>query len=166
MDHANSVPLQRHYLGREIDKDLFSILRGIKSQHTLVKQSCSIGHFISKRRPVDLLTEQSASLNTHPLIRRLTLRLRNLRKGSGEYMEVHQSRTSTEGAQAAEQNQMDGQISRGRHRTPTPGPRVCQARIGHVLPSLAISIEAMDGIVQGPSCHRPRGTAPAEGQGH
>lgn len=92
MDHANSVPLQRHYLGREIDKDLFSILRGIKSQHALVKQSRSIGHSISKRRPVDLTPEQSASVHTHPLIRRLTLRLRKLRKGSGEYIQVHQSR--------------------------------------------------------------------------
>lgn len=92
MDHANSVPLQRHYLGREIDKDLFSILRGIKSQHALVKQSCSVGHSISKRRPVDLTPEQSASVNTHPLIRRLTLKLWTLRKGSRECIEAHQTR--------------------------------------------------------------------------
>jgi hypothetical protein len=90
MDHASSVPVQRHYLGREIDKDLWSILRGIKSQHALVKQSCSIGHSISKRRPIDLTPEQSASVNTHPLIRSLTLKLRRLRKGSGEYKVVHQ----------------------------------------------------------------------------
>lgn len=92
MDHPNLVPLQRHYLEREIDKDLFSVLRGIKSQHALVKQSCGISHFISKCRPVDLTPEQSASVNTHLLIRRLALRLRKLRKGSEEYIEVHQSR--------------------------------------------------------------------------
>lgn len=92
MDHANSVPLQRHYLGREIDKDLFSILRGIKPQHALVKQSCSVGHSISKRRPVDLTAEQSASINNHPLIRRLTRELRGLRKGSRDYTVVVQLR--------------------------------------------------------------------------
>ncbi|KAH8807062.1 C2H2 finger domain protein [Xylogone sp. PMI_703] len=92
MDHANSVPLQRHYLGRDIDKDLFSILKGTKSQHALVKQSCSVGHSISKRRPIDLTPEQSASVNTHPLIRRLTLQLRTLRKGSKEYKTVHHTR--------------------------------------------------------------------------
>lgn len=92
MDHANSVPLQRHYLGREIDKDLFSILRGIKPQHALVKQSCSVGHSISKRRPVDLTAEQSASISNHPLIRRLTRELRRLRKGSRDYTDVIQLR--------------------------------------------------------------------------
>ncbi|KAH8799040.1 hypothetical protein F5884DRAFT_863685 [Xylogone sp. PMI_703] len=91
MDYANSVPLQRHYLGRDIDKDLFSILKGTKPQHALVKQTCSVSHSISKRRPVDLTPEQSASVNTHPLIRRLTLELRKLRKGSKEYGAVRRT---------------------------------------------------------------------------
>jgi hypothetical protein len=56
-----------------------------------VKQSCSVGHSISKRQPVDLTPKQSASVNTHPLIQRLTLKLRTLRKGSREYIEVHQT---------------------------------------------------------------------------
>lgn len=88
MDHANSVPLQRHYLGRELDKDLFSILKGTKSQHALVKQSCSVGHSISKRRPIDLTPEQAASVNSHPLIRRLTRGLQAFRRGSQQYKEA------------------------------------------------------------------------------
>jgi hypothetical protein len=58
--------------GRDIGKDLFSILKRTKPQHALVKQSRSIGHFTSKRRPIDLTPEQSASVNSHPLLRRLT----------------------------------------------------------------------------------------------
>jgi len=60
-----------------------------RSQDALVKQSCSIGHSICKRRPIDLIPEQSASINTHPQIRSLTLALRKLRKEFKDYGEVH-----------------------------------------------------------------------------
>ncbi|KAI1314729.1 hypothetical protein F5Y16DRAFT_237375, partial [Xylariaceae sp. FL0255] len=92
MDHANSVPVRRHYLGREIDRDIGSIVRGSRSQHALVKQSCSVGHSMSKRRPVDLTPEQSASINTHPLVRRLTRELRRLPKGSEKFKRIVRAR--------------------------------------------------------------------------
>lgn len=85
MDHANSVPVRRHYLGREIDRDIGSIVRGTKPQHALVKQSCSVGHSMSKRRPVDLTTEQSASVATHPRIQSLTRKLQKLPRESKKY---------------------------------------------------------------------------------
>ncbi|KAK7937416.1 uncharacterized protein PG986_014284 [Apiospora aurea] len=85
MDHANSVPVRRHYLGHEIDRDIGSIVRGTKPQHALVKQSCSVGHSLSRRRPVDLTPEQSASITTHPVIQNRTRELRQLPKGSKEY---------------------------------------------------------------------------------
>ncbi|KAK6840677.1 C2H2 finger domain protein [Apiospora arundinis] len=86
MDHANSIPLRRHYLGRDISKDIASVVRGTKPQHALVAQACSVGHSMSKRRPVDLTPEQSASISNHPLIRRLTRNLENLLRGSEEYI--------------------------------------------------------------------------------
>ncbi|KAK4196095.1 hypothetical protein QBC40DRAFT_268722 [Triangularia verruculosa] len=57
LDHANSTPFQRHYLGRQIVGDPYAIIRGLKPQDTLVQASCSIGHSISKRRPVDLTAD-------------------------------------------------------------------------------------------------------------
>ncbi|KAK1634181.1 hypothetical protein BDP81DRAFT_66647 [Colletotrichum phormii] len=49
-----------------------------------MKQSCSIGHSISERRPIGLTLEQSTSVATHPTIRELTKPLRELPQGSGE----------------------------------------------------------------------------------
>lgn len=54
-------------------------------QHTLTTQAASIGHSVSKRRPIDLTTEQAASINTDPRIRRLPRQLRGLTPRSQEY---------------------------------------------------------------------------------
>jgi hypothetical protein len=50
-----------------------------------MKQACSVGHSISKRRPTDLTPEQAASVNTDPIIRRLQRELQDLRQGSEAY---------------------------------------------------------------------------------
>ncbi|KAL2278242.1 hypothetical protein FJTKL_14652 [Diaporthe vaccinii] len=84
---GNSAPFQRNYLGRNISADLWGILRGQKPQQALMQQSCSIGHSISKRRPTDLTPEQSASVATHPTIRRLQNALDKLPQNSKEYRE-------------------------------------------------------------------------------
>jgi hypothetical protein len=42
---------------------------------------------MSKRRPIGLTSEQAASINTHPLVGRLTKGLRTFRRGSQEYKE-------------------------------------------------------------------------------
>ncbi|KAH0419558.1 hypothetical protein CcaCcLH18_14355 [Colletotrichum camelliae] len=88
MGHGSSDPFQRHYLGRNISADLWGILRGQRPQQALMKQSCSIGHSISKRRPIDLTPDQSASVTTHPTIRELTKALRELPPGSKQYKEA------------------------------------------------------------------------------
>uniref|UniRef100_A0A8H7NI66 Uncharacterized protein n=1 Tax=Bionectria ochroleuca TaxID=29856 RepID=A0A8H7NI66_BIOOC len=86
LDHASSVPFQRRYLGREVNADTWAILQGQRPQQALIKQACSVGHSISKRRPTDLTPEQSASVNTHPLIRKLELELRGMKRGSKEHV--------------------------------------------------------------------------------
>lgn len=88
LGHANSGPFQRHYLGREIAADTWAILRGQKPQQALMKQACSVGHSISKRRPTDLTPEQSASVNTDPIVRQLLRQLRELRQGSEAYKQT------------------------------------------------------------------------------
>ncbi|KAG7073817.1 C2H2 finger domain-containing protein [Colletotrichum scovillei] len=88
MGHGNSDPFQRHYLGRNISADLWGIVRGQKPQQALLKQSCSVGHSISQRRPIDLTAEQSASVATHPTIRALTKAIPKLPLGSKEYKEA------------------------------------------------------------------------------
>ncbi|KAJ9129661.1 C2H2 finger domain protein [Pleurostoma richardsiae] len=86
LGHANSNPFQRHYLGREICADPWALLRGRTPQQGLVKQSCSVAHSISKRRPLNLTAEQSASVLIHPLIRKLTGELRGLPQDSARYL--------------------------------------------------------------------------------
>ena len=85
LGHANSGPFQRHYLGRQVAADTWAILRGQKPQKALMKQACSVGHSISKRRPTDLTPEQAASVNTDPIIRRLQRELQDLPQGSEAY---------------------------------------------------------------------------------
>jgi len=80
LDHANSNPFQRHYLGRQIAVDPYALIRGLEPQNALVEKSCSIGHSISKRRPVDLTTEQAASVNSHPGIKKLACKVEELRQ--------------------------------------------------------------------------------------
>ena len=92
LDHVNSNPFQKHYLGRQIDRDPYAIVRGLKPQDALVQKSCSIGHSISKRRPVDLTTEQAASVNFHPHILKLSQKVEELRrqaKNSRKAMELY-----------------------------------------------------------------------------
>jgi hypothetical protein len=88
LGHANSTPFQRHYLGREISADTWAIIRGLKPQQTLIKQATSIGHSISKRRPTGLTPDQSASILTHPRIKRLQQKLQTYRRGSADYKET------------------------------------------------------------------------------
>ena len=88
LDHADSRPFQRNYLGREICADTWAVVRGQKPQQALIRQACSVGHSMSKRRPLDLTAEQSASVNTDPLIIRLAKGLRRHRQGSKEYIEA------------------------------------------------------------------------------
>ncbi|CAJ2505567.1 Uu.00g129610.m01.CDS01 [Anthostomella pinea] len=88
LDHANSIPFQKHYLGRAVCADLWGILRGQKPQQALLKQSCSIGHSMSKRHPADLTPEQAASVNTDPNVRRLTRQLKNLQLGTKQQIDA------------------------------------------------------------------------------
>jgi hypothetical protein len=68
LGHADSGTFQRHYLAREICADTFAINLGEKQQTALIKQSCSIAHSISKRRPTKLTPAQVALVNTDPSI--------------------------------------------------------------------------------------------------
>ncbi|KAM4064329.1 hypothetical protein HRG_012698 [Hirsutella rhossiliensis] len=88
LDHANSNPFQKHYLGREVCADTWGILRRQKPQQALIRQACSVGHSISKRRPTDLTAEQIASVSTDPIIKRLEQDLRHHRPGSKKHMEL------------------------------------------------------------------------------
>ncbi|KJZ72256.1 hypothetical protein HIM_08398 [Hirsutella minnesotensis 3608] len=88
LDHANSNPFQRHYLGREVCADTWAVLRRQEPQQALVRQACSVGHSKSKRRPIDLTSEQAASVNTDPFVKRLQRELRQYRQGSKKYLEI------------------------------------------------------------------------------
>jgi len=88
LDHGNSDPFQKHYLGREICVDGMAIIRGERPQQALIKQACSVGHAKSKRRPIGLNSQQVASVNTHPTILKLRKMLDQLHRGSKQYVET------------------------------------------------------------------------------
>ena len=80
LQHADSSSFQKHYLARELNVDPMAIIRRQEPQRDLVRISGSIGSSISKRRPVDLTLEQSASVNGDPLIERLAEEREKLRR--------------------------------------------------------------------------------------
>lgn len=88
LDHASPAPFQRNYLGRAIPLDLWGIMRCQNPQHALMKQSCTTGHSISKRRPVNLTTKQAVSVITHPTIKRLEKKLHGRPPTSNAHQEI------------------------------------------------------------------------------
>ncbi|KAK4148490.1 C2H2 finger domain protein [Chaetomidium leptoderma] len=71
LQHSDSRVILRHYLQREIRADTMGIIRGLEPQRALVKNLCSLGASISKRRPTGLTRAQSASVNQDPHLREL-----------------------------------------------------------------------------------------------
>ncbi|CAJ2507922.1 Uu.00g091080.m01.CDS01 [Anthostomella pinea] len=88
LDHTNSTPFQKHYLSHAVCADLWEILCGQKPQQALLKQSCSVGHSMSQRRPVDLTPKQAVYVNTDPNVTRLTRQLKNLRLGTKQQIDA------------------------------------------------------------------------------
>ncbi|KAK7398665.1 hypothetical protein QQX98_011954 [Neonectria punicea] len=71
LQHADSTPFRKHYLGRVISVDTMAVVRHTKQQKALMRQACSIGYSASKRRPTELTPEQSAAVNDDPRIQEL-----------------------------------------------------------------------------------------------
>lgn len=89
MDHApNSDTFQKHYLNRNVCMDIWAIQRGEALQQALLEQATSHGHSRSSRRPVDLSPEQSAALNKHPAIIRMSKEMQGLPTRSEEHRQL------------------------------------------------------------------------------
>jgi hypothetical protein len=95
LGHANSNPFQKNYPGREINVDAWAILRGRTPQHALLKQICSVGHSISKRRPLYLTPAQLASIDADPIVKNLTQKLQGLEPDSPHYAETRRELRNT-----------------------------------------------------------------------
>ncbi|KAH6975811.1 hypothetical protein EDB80DRAFT_829443 [Ilyonectria destructans] len=80
LGHKNSNVFRDHYLSRVVTVDTMAIVRQTKPQEALMRQATSIGHSKSKRRPVDLTSEQVAEVDGHPQIQKLLQRQRALRQ--------------------------------------------------------------------------------------
>lgn len=71
LQHANSRTFKKHYLGRIVPIDTMAVVSHKDQQKALMHQACSIGYLASKRRPMHLTIEQSASINNNPKIQDL-----------------------------------------------------------------------------------------------
>lgn len=78
----------RHYLQREIRADTMGIIRGLEPQRALIKNLCSLGSSISKRRPTGLTRAQSESVNHDPYLKELVRRRDELRARSRQSAEA------------------------------------------------------------------------------
>ncbi|KAJ4394460.1 hypothetical protein N0V93_003678 [Gnomoniopsis smithogilvyi] len=84
-EHSTITYSLRYMAGNNLDRndrhvsfDLWAMHRNLDMQQDLVYQSASHGHSVSTRRPISLTPEQSAALNDHPLIQRLSQQLERL----------------------------------------------------------------------------------------
>ncbi|KND86183.1 hypothetical protein TOPH_09202 [Tolypocladium ophioglossoides CBS 100239] len=80
LGHKNSNVFRNHYLSRVVTVDTMAVVRQTKPQDALMRQATSIGHSKSKRRPVDLTSEQVTEVDGHPQIQKLLQRQRALRQ--------------------------------------------------------------------------------------
>ncbi|KAF5675927.1 C2H2 finger domain-containing protein [Fusarium denticulatum] len=80
LQHANSTPFRKHYLGRVVSVDTMAVVRHTKQQSALIQKACSIGYSASQRRPTELTAEQSAAIDDDPEIQQLLQRRRYLRE--------------------------------------------------------------------------------------
>ncbi|KAH6883488.1 hypothetical protein B0T10DRAFT_463421 [Thelonectria olida] len=90
LQHKNSDPFRQNYLERVISVDTSAIVRHTRQQKALMRQACSIGYSVSKRRPTDLTPEQAASVDKDPRIQKLVEQQQTLRQAGRKSRKIAQ----------------------------------------------------------------------------
>ncbi|KAH7025324.1 hypothetical protein B0J12DRAFT_610384 [Macrophomina phaseolina] len=68
MQHSKSDVFQRHYLPRYISADTQAAYRGMAAQSAVMRAASGMRRSIDPRRPRNLTTKQSASIENHPKV--------------------------------------------------------------------------------------------------
>lgn len=80
LQHADMRTFVNHYLRRRVTKDTMAIVRGYKPQNGLMKAAVRLLRWIDPRRPQELTSEQSQSVNQNPHILRLVRKREKLKR--------------------------------------------------------------------------------------
>ncbi|KAL5325401.1 hypothetical protein ACEPPN_006526 [Leptodophora sp. 'Broadleaf-Isolate-01'] len=78
LQHSSIDTFLKHYLDRNINVDVQNIYRGQAPQRDLMRFACSMSRSIDPRRPRELTTAQSKSVNRLPCILKLDRRVARL----------------------------------------------------------------------------------------
>ncbi|KAH2975874.1 hypothetical protein KXV25_006790 [Aspergillus fumigatus] len=89
MHHADTRTFLKYYLHRRIDKDLAAIIRGLDPQEDMMRAACRMSRTIDPKRPQELTTAQSSSVNKQPEIQDLIRRRGELRRQLGRPLARH-----------------------------------------------------------------------------
>ncbi|KKA16204.1 C2H2 finger domain protein [Rasamsonia emersonii CBS 393.64] len=89
MHHADTRTFLKYYLHRRIDKDLAAIIRGLDPQEDMMRAACRMSRTIDPKRPQELTTAQSSSVNQQPEIQDLIQWRGELRRQLGRPLARH-----------------------------------------------------------------------------
>ena len=90
MHHADTRTFLKYYLDRRIDKNLPAIIRGLNPEDDIMRAACRMSRTIDPKRPQELTTAQSSSVNQQPEILALIRRRDGLRQQLGRPLSRHQ----------------------------------------------------------------------------
>ena len=89
MHHADTRTFLKFYLSRRISKNLPAIIRGIDPEEDIMRAACRMSRTIDPRRPQELTTEQSCSVNQEPEIIDLIRRRDEISRGLERPLRKH-----------------------------------------------------------------------------
>ncbi|EGC46846.1 C2H2 finger domain-containing protein [Histoplasma capsulatum var. duboisii H88] len=69
--HSDPRTFLKYYLHRKVDKDVRAIVQGLDPQEHIMRAACRMLRSVNPRRPQELTTEQSRSVNRQPHIQEL-----------------------------------------------------------------------------------------------
>lgn len=89
MHHADTRTFLKYYLDRRIDKNLPAIIRGLNPEDDIMRAACRMSRTIDPKRPQELTTMQSSSVNQQPEILALVRRRDDFRQQLGRPLSRH-----------------------------------------------------------------------------
>ncbi|EDN08224.1 predicted protein [Histoplasma mississippiense (nom. inval.)] len=87
--HSDPKTFLKYYLHRKVDKDVRAVVQGLDPQQQIIRAACRMIRTVNPRRPQELTTEESSSVNQQPHIKELIEKRDHLSKRLGRPIARH-----------------------------------------------------------------------------
>ncbi|OJD22957.1 hypothetical protein ACJ73_05688 [Blastomyces percursus] len=87
--HSDPKTFLKYYLHRKVDKDVRAVIQGLDPQKQIIHAACRMIRTVNPRRPQQLTTKESSSVNQQPHIKELIKKRDHLSKRLGRPISRH-----------------------------------------------------------------------------